>query len=111
MTTPTSDLTPPRLRVVIYHGDDSTVQLTINDDAGPMNLPATGWSAQLRESVQSDDVVGSIAIDATAAATGILHLTFPALNVGQYVWDLQCATGGIRTYVQGVVRVVRDVTR
>ena len=46
MTAPVSDLTPPKLRVVLYHGDDSSLQLTINgDDGTPMDLPATGWSA------------------------------------------------------------------
>jgi hypothetical protein len=113
MTTPTVDLTPAALNVKLYRGDDSIVKVTLQDDDGPVVLPTTGWSAQLRTSRDATEVAATITVDPAQAATGILFLTFPdttTLPSGLY-YDVQCSTGGLRTWLRGRVSLSGDVTR
>lgn len=110
-TTPTVDLTPAALNVKLYRGDDSTIKVTLQDDDGPVVLPTSGWLAQLRTEKDSIEVVATIAVDATQAATGVLFLTFPTGVASGLFYDVQCSTGGLRTWLRGRVTLSPDVTR
>lgn len=108
------DLTPGVLDLSLYRGDTTTVQLTLTDDATPpqpLEITGDGWSAQVRKSRSSDEAVGVITVDAIDYANSVLALTFPALDAGSYVWDVQQDDGGVVTYVTGRITVMRDVTR
>jgi hypothetical protein len=112
MTTPTVDLTPAVVNIRLYRGDDSTVKFTLQDGGSPVVLPTTGWSAQLRESRASPDVAAPATINATEAATGVLYITFPntPTTPPALYYDVQCATGGLRTWLRGRVTISGDVT-
>lgn len=106
------DVTPAVLDLELYRGDAVTFELALTDaDTGDaLELPGLGWQAQIRKT-SGGEVLGEFAIDASSAAVGKLHLTPPDLAVARYVWDLQCDSEGVRTYVRGKISVARDVTR
>ena len=106
------DVTPAVLDLELYRGDSVTFELALTDDDSgePLVLPGSGWQAQIRKT-SGGEVLGEFSIDVSAAAVGKLYLTPPDLAVARYVWDLQCDSEGVRTYVNGNISVGRDVTR
>lgn len=107
-------MSPGRYDLDIYAGDDWSRQLTFQATGGTaLALPTTGWAAQIRTSRAATAAV-PITVDASSAAVGIIRLSLPpsvTADLQSGVWDLQCSSGGTRTYVQGTVTVTRDVTR
>lgn len=98
---------PGVLDLEIYPGDARTYRLTLKNKATGelLELPTTGWSAQIRESRWSPSVVASFTIDATGAGSGVVRLTPPTdLEARLYVWALKCADA-VRTYITGTLDV------
>lgn len=106
------DLTPAELDFVLYRGDSADFEMSfVDEDTGdPLELPTEGWLGQIRPSKASDEVTGEITVTATDAESGVIVLGFPALNVGTYVYDLECSEGEVRTWVSGRITVSRDVS-
>ncbi len=109
----------------VYRGDTYTQKLTFTDPGAtpedprvPRVLEATGWTAQLRESTESDTVIAEFEVITTEAADGILYLHLGAeasAACSSGSWDLQHATDDavpvVTTYARGPFLVDPDVTR
>lgn len=105
---------PGKCDLSLYRGDDFMQVVELTQGGAPLVLPTVGWTAQARTSPDGE-VVATFAIDSSDGAVGRLvvslagtaTLTMPAVSV----WDLQCATGGVKTYLAGKVKITKDVTR
>jgi hypothetical protein len=109
------DLTPPVLDLTLYRGDDSTIQVTLKDDAGePVSLsPTAAWDAQLRLA-PFGDAVADCTVDATGVDEGVLYITFPdtsELSETSFFYDVQSNTEGrVKTHLRGRITIMGDVT-
>jgi hypothetical protein len=108
---------PGELNLTIYRGDTTNFQVTVTDSVtgDPMVLPTTGWRSQVRVLRSSDDVLFSVTVDATDAATGVLGLSITgtdtaSVTVDSAFWDLE-NTDTDRTYLAGKVRLKGQVSR
>lgn len=113
----TVDLRPARLNYKIQRGDDFSDTITISEGspAVPVDVSARTYAAKVRRT-PNGDVVGTMTIDMTDAATGVvgyaLSNTITDDMSGKYVWDFQQTTGGsVRTLLAGTFTVDLDVTR
>lgn len=105
---------PGTANLTLYRGDDFEQAIDLTQAGEPLVLPTTGWTAQARTNPDGE-IVATFAVDASDGATGRLLLslagtatvTMPPTSV----WDLQCTTGGTKTYLAGKVKIVKDVTR
>ena len=108
---------PGALDLTVYRGDNTNFQVTLVDSTtqDPLVLPTTGWRAQVRVLRTTADVLFTITVDATDAATGVLGLSIvgtdtAAVTVDSGVWDLENTTTD-RTYLAGKVRLKGEVSR
>lgn len=113
----TIDLRPAKLNYRVTRGDDfaDTVTIKEGDPAAAVDVSARTYTAQIRRTADGD-VVASMTIDMTDAATGQVHYSLPDATMatldGEYVWDFQQDAGGsIRTLMGGKFTVDVDVTR
>lgn len=107
----TLDLQPATLDLELYEGDDNSIKITFTDTTtgDPVTLSTTGWSGTVKQSRVSD-TAGTVTVDATQAATGIVYISFPtSLPAGRYVYDVTSSTDS-RTWLQGSIVVYQDVT-
>lgn len=108
---------PGALDLTIYRGDNTNFRVTLTDteSGDPLELPTTGWRAQVRVQRASEDVLFTITVDATDAATGVVDLSIAgadtgAVTVDSAFWDLE-NTDTDRTYLAGKVRLKGQVSR
>lgn len=108
---------PGALDLTIYRGDNTNFQVTITDTVSeePVELPTTDWRAQVRAQRESADVLFTITVDATSAASGVLGLSIDGADTGSLsavsaYWDLE-NTGTGRTYLAGKVKLRGQVSR
>ena len=111
------DLRPARLDYKITRGDDfaDTVTIKEGDPAVAVDVSSRIYTAQVRRT-KDGDVVASMTIDTTDAATGQISYsvadTVTEDMSGDYVWDFQQSSGGVvRTLMGGKFTVDADVTR
>lgn len=109
-------LLPGNLDLHLYRGDDNNFQVTMTEDGTAKVLPTSGWSAQIRAKAAADsEVLATLAIDTTDAATGILRFSLGGADTltlpKKAKWDLQCDDSGVRTYLAGDVLVTEQVTQ
>lgn len=109
--------------IAVWRGDSLSVPLRFWSDAAktiPVDLTGFGsvFTAQARRSTSATSDV-PFAVDATAAATGLLTLGLTptqtaALVNGSYGFDVQAANGGatsVTTLLTGRLTVAGDFTR
>lgn len=108
---------PGVLDLTIYRGDNTNFRVTLTDTVtgDPLVLPLTGWRAQVRVTRASDDVLFTITVDATDAATGVVDLSIvgtdtASISVDSAFWDLE-NTDTDRTYLAGKIRLKGQVSR
>lgn len=108
---------PGALDLTIYRGDDTNFQVTITDteSGDPLELPTTGWLAQVRVDKDSATVLFTITVDASDAASGVLVLSIDGADTGSVtddsaVWDMENTTQE-RTYLAGKIRLKGQVSR
>lgn len=114
MATPKVRAVPGALDLEIWRGDDIDLELVlVDDDDAPMVLPTSGWASDVKQAI-GGDVLASFTIDASQGADGIIHLILAAadnaVETDKCVWDLQCSTGGKRTYLAGKCVFEGEVT-
>lgn len=113
-------LVPQTVNLVLYGGDDVTIQLEVTDADGlPLDLDGVTVASQVRETQASETVAGEFDATTGAPGTAWLHLgpqesqALPARGVWdvRFTWD----DGGIMTRRQtlaaGSVTVYPGVTR
>lgn len=102
--------------VPVYRGDDTDFfSYTLTSSGTPVDLSAWTWTGQWR-SKADDDVALDLVVDATDAATGVLHVAaigaVTALMESKGVWDVQGVNGSqTLTYYRGTTVWAADVTR
>lgn len=107
---------PGELHLTVWRGDSPNFQVTITDteSGDPMVLPTTGWRSQVRASTTSADVLFTITVDATDAATGVLVLSVDGADTAAVtanaVYDLE-NTDLERTFLSGKFRLKGEVSR
>lgn len=113
----TVSIKPAKLNYKMIRGDDFADVVTIKEGepSVPADVSGRTFAAQVR-SAPDGDVVASMSIDMSSAASGevgySLADTVTAEMSGQYVWDFQQTTSGvIRTLMAGTFTVEKDVTR
>ena|SRR3982751_4656398 len=118
MTSPqTIEVLPQVVHISFYQGDDFLLDVAVTDpDAGtPIDVSAMTPKAQIRSSPSDATVLAEFAIDATDAATGLLHLSLASTVTTNLpdggMWDLQLATPKVSTIAAGNVSCTRQVTR
>lgn len=111
------DLRPARLDYKLVRGDDFGDTVLFQDDGDPpaaIDVSTRTFSAQVR-STPDGEVVASMSIDMTDAATGAVGYAIANADTdelsGEYVWDFQQSVGGsVRTLMGGKFVVYADVT-
>jgi hypothetical protein len=90
-----------------------TVTETVNDITTPLDL--TGVVVKVKFSTQAANLVKTIGdgvtiVDASGGIFDIDEMTFTVL--GTYKYDIQFtfASGDVKTYVKGVIKIVEDIT-
>lgn len=110
---------PGVLNLRLYKGDDFARGMQFTDSDGN-GIDITGWTflAQVRETPGGDTVLATFTVTVTDAATGNLDIELAAADIDDLetgrllAWDLQVtASGAVRTYVRGSVKVDTDVSR
>ncbi len=91
----------------IMRGDPFSKTFTFTQGDEALELPTSGWRAQIRKP-KAGEVIAEITVDATQADEGIVVLTWPDLAVDRYFYDLECE--GVRTFLEGVITVKQDVS-
>lgn len=112
------DLTPAVLDLILYAGDGEDFQISFVDDNGTaIDISSFTWNSQIRKTRSAEDAI-DLDIDVTDAVAGNLTLHISA-DITRALptrsqWDLQCvsiARPDPRSFVQGSVSCVQDVTR
>lgn len=108
---------PGELDLSIYRGDNTNFRVTLTDteSGDPLVLPTSGWRAQVRVTRASEDVLFTVSVDATDAASGVVDLSIAgvdtgAVSVASAFWDLENMETD-RTYLAGKVRLRGQVSR
>lgn len=108
---------PGALDLTIYRGDDTNFQVTLTDPETeePLDLPTSGWRAQVRVDKDATVVLFTITVDATDAASGVVGLAIDGddtagITDDAAVWDMENTTTE-RTYLAGKVRLKGQVSR
>jgi hypothetical protein len=121
------NLTPMWVPVVAYAGDSATVNVVTN----PPDYTNGGvWSAQVRSSPASTDILETFTVDPTAQGACLIldpEQTARLCDLGSVTraqgcrvyqsflgaWDVQVLfpSGSVQTLARGDFRVERDVTR
>lgn len=108
------DLTPAAVDVTYKRGDGRTITLTYPETVD-LTSPARTYTAQIRASVASTVVLGTLEADLTDAHTVVLTPDDDAiaLDPGSYLYDVQYTIAGGRpvTVMAGRWRQIGDVTR
>jgi hypothetical protein len=115
---PTEPL-PAQVGLTLYRGDTRIWDDAFAIDGEPMDLTGYDFTAQIRATLDSDDVLAVIDVTPVDLAAGRIRRTLTAeeaqkLAVGKAYWDLQLvrqSDGFTRTYLAGTVKVVGDVSR
>lgn len=110
---------PATVNLTVVRGDDFTQELKVStgadvDSAVPVDWTGCTGTAQFRPSADSASAVSfAVTLGAAGAVTVTLPATSSAALTSGGVWDLQVVDGSgkIRTWVRGVVTLIRDVTR
>ncbi len=114
MPTPTLKLLPGALDISIQRGDDVRIQPTLREAGVPLVLPTDGWMGQIRETIDGE-LLASFTIDGSEGASGIILITLPAAASKtlpkRCIYDIECSTGGVRTYLAGKFIVEGEVTK
>ena len=103
----------------ILRGDTfSAVQFTVNVNGSPKDLTSTGIKCEFRKSSKQGPSfkilteTGGITI--VVAVNGIFRIDEfnpVAIEVGEYYYDIQFTDGTvIKTYIEGTLTVLQDVT-
>lgn len=110
-----ADVLPGTHDITLYRGDTFAIQLAFTQGGIPLELPGTGWLAQVRSPNGSGPVTGTLTVDASNAGDGIILVTATAAEVAVLragAWDLQCTVApAVRTYIRGALKIERDVSR
>lgn len=130
MATPTINLQPASLDLLLYAGDGASINLNCKDseevDAEPVDMSGA-VAAQIRFAHgETGTPLATFDVDMTDAVTGVIVLSLTAADTrtlsddeasagGKFtgVWDVQWTPPGSspRTFIQGRVECVDDVTR
>lgn len=110
---------PAKCSLTLYRGDTRIWDNQFDIDGVPMNLTGFDFTAQIRVSPDSDEILAVIAVTGIDLAHGHIRLVLTAeesekLVIGKSYWDLQLvrtSDGFTRTYLAGPVKVVGDVSR
>ena len=68
----TVDIRPAKLNYKITRGDDFADQVTIKENGVAVDVSARTYTAQVRSTKDSEDIVAQMVIDMTSAATGVV---------------------------------------
>lgn len=111
------DVLPGQLDLRVYRGDTVNFRVTLKDTVtgDPLELPVTGWRAQVRADTDpTSPVEFTLVVDGTDAATGVIDLTIDGTHTaslkGPVAWDLE-NTDLDRTYLAGRIRLSGQVSR
>lgn len=119
----TVNATGGELNIIGKADDDLVVTLTFIDDdtEAAENMSGGTWEAKARVNVTDVAAAATATVDVTSAASGIIVVSFSdtdtaALCTGKVwrgYWDLQWTNGSgtKRTYVEGTMTLLKDVTR
>jgi len=102
----------------IEQGATFTRLLTLKENASVMNLSGYSAASQMRQSHDSNTVIGTITASVTNASAGQLTISMTAtasgnLEEGIYVYDIEitASSGAVTRILQGKVTVTPQVTR
>lgn len=111
------DYLPSNFDLVLYKGDYLPFSVTLKDNANaPIDL--TGYTAQCSIMASYESLVSYDATCTIDALDGQVDIVFPStvtstMDAGNYIWDFQLtdASGNVRTYFTGDVKVYGEVTQ
>jgi hypothetical protein len=104
--------------ISIYKGDTYTHEARIKNASNvAINISNRTYTAQIRKSKASQDIVENFTVNVTDAANGVLVFSLVAsvtsnIQVGTYYYDLQEQNSGVvTTLMGGKVIISGEVTR
>lgn len=116
--------TPAKLDWEMYAGDTVSEQFTLIADSAPVDLTGTTITAHARATVRDTDPALVATCQVSDPTNGVFTVSWDGTDLQdivlglasgdrwQGVWDLQVSSiGGLRTWLQGRMIVLLDVTR
>ena len=106
-----------KFNVTIDQGSDFSLKLTVKEAGVVKNLTGYSARAQLRPTITSSTLTATFTCSITSASAGTLKMELgntatPALQPGQYYYDLEIYTGSlVQRLVQGGATIRAEVTR
>lgn len=105
--------------LVINQGSDWSIQLTMSEDAVPVDLSGYSARAQIRTRKNSATLIGTFDCVIIDAVNGILTMSLAnavstAITPGVFYYDLEIFTASDATVtrlIQGIVKIDTEVTR
>lgn len=108
---------PAQYPLTIRIGDTESVNLTLTDSAGAINITGRTYAAQIRAAIDDTTALAAFTCTIANAAAGLVTCTLPASTTGALspatgVWDLHETNGSVvTTLLAGPVQIQRSVTR
>jgi hypothetical protein len=104
--------------IIIYQGDTYLHEVRLKTDTGAnINISTRTYSAQIRKTKTSDDIIASFNTEIVDGPNGIMRFALlpedtSNIKSGVYFYDLQENNGPVvTTYMHGKVTVQGEITR